>query len=333
MVKNMFSGDGHGTNRETASAPVKTLLTDTEVEIRLNRASQFVADGNLSSAVDELLVVIEHNSDNVESQAMLGSLLLAVEQFDAAENLLVSACELSKWSKPEVIANLAIVFREKGEYSMGVKVLTKGLDTAGVLDSNGIISIGIADLQMLAQNYSSAAEWYLLACFKQPHNINLWIEASTLNFPIKYRDLKFAENVLLQGLDFNPGHGELLYNLGLTLHLKDRLDDAIVLYYEALKFNDQSALTLSALATALHSVGNFDAALSLYKKSLLIDSSNVVVLSNFALLLNAVGNASEGVEYSKKALSIDPTSSDALRAHAECLATLSATTVSSTPEL
>jgi tetratricopeptide (TPR) repeat protein len=324
MVKNMFGGGGAGT---VAAAPAgvaaaAVALSAADVRTRLDRVTQLVASGDVNTAIDDLLYIHERNTNDAETQALLGALLLAVQQFDLAEDFLFSACELSQWTDPAIISNLAIALREKGDLDMGLKILSKGLESASQADTTGILSVSIGDMQLASNNYSAAADWYLLACFKQPNNIDMWVKASTVSFPVSGRDAKFAENVLLRALDFNKDDADILYHLGLNMHLSDRLLEAIVFYRESYRLRPEKTATLSALATALHATGELAEALPLYQAAVAADDTNVVLLSNFALLLNGLQQPQEGIKYSGRALELDPSSADAVRAHSECLAAM-----------
>lgn len=321
-MKNLFGGpklDSAASTRVVTSGS-STALTEIQLNERLGMARKLVGSGDVSGAIDELLYVHERNSENIETNGLLGSLLLAVQQYDLAEDFLFAACELSKWTEPSLVSNLAIALKEKGDLSMSMKILTKGLETAGSQDKTGLLSVSIGDVQYAAQNYSSAADWYLVAAMKQPTNVELWVSASTVKFPAHGRDAKFGENVLLRALELNPDNAEIVYNLGLLMHLNDRLEESIVFYRESLRLADDNVAAVSALATALHATGQLNDALPLYQSALAKDSDNVVLLSNFALLLSSLRQPAEGLKFSKRAIELDPTSNDAVRAHAECLA-------------
>lgn len=81
-------------------------------------------------------------------------------------------------------------------------------------------------------------------------------------FPIEGRDYIFAENVLLQGLQFfgntsSAESVELLFQLGLLMHLTDRVGSAVPLYEAVLRAQPTAFAAVSAMATAVHSLGEF----------------------------------------------------------------------------
>ena len=81
-------------------------------------------------------------------------------------------------------------------------------------------------------------------------------------FPVEGRDYTFAENVLLRGLQFfgntsSPESTELLFQLGLLMHLTDRVANAVPLYEAVLRAQPAAYAAVSAMATAVHSLGEF----------------------------------------------------------------------------
>jgi tetratricopeptide (TPR) repeat protein len=122
------------------------------------------------------------------------------------------------------------------------KVLTKGLTANNNSDPSGVITNAFGDLYFEKKNYSLAADLYLESAMRKPYDIDRWVKASTILFPVEVRDLVFAENVLLEGIKNNPNSSVLMHNIGLVMHFTDRVDKAIRFYEEAIRLdsNDTS---------------------------------------------------------------------------------------------
>ncbi len=287
------------------------VSVETKPSQTISDAKRFIESGLITEAVDVLLTLQQKDPDNAECNSLLGSLLLALNQYDTAEKFLFTACTLSNWTDPIAVANLGISLKEKRDFELGMKVLSKGLQSAGTADTTGVISNAIGDLHFSFQNYSQAADWYLMTAFKRPNDVELWIKASTISFPSQGRDLKFAENVLLRALEAIPNNAAILYNIGLVLFFSERLEESVAFYEESLRIDGTSFDAKAALATSLHSLERFHDALPWYENALQQESANVVLLSNYALLLKALGMDAQAIEAAKKAAALDPSSSEA----------------------
>lgn len=285
----------------------------------MEESKGLLLDGKVEEAVDHLLPIFKTRPDHTEANALVGAILLSVHRFELAEQFLFSAVNSSQWTNAGAVANLAQVFMQTDAVPLAVRTLRKGLDAVSGNDETGAISLCFGDVTYFVGNYSEAADWYLLAALKRPTNIDIWVKASTVRYPVQGRNLKLAENVLVQALAVNRESSELLFNLGLAMHGSGRLNEAVTFYQEALRTNPANAEISSALATALHANGQYAQALTQYTASEAAQpSTNPVFLANYALLLNNLGRKQEGRTMAMRALNIDPENVDAIRAMREC---------------
>ena len=331
--------------RPTPSAQI----TDAAIEQLLLEAQNMILAGNMDESVDHVLPVFKSRPDDTATNAFVGAVLLSVQQFALAEQFLTSAVNTSRWTDTASVANLAQLFLMTNETPLAIKTLRKGLESNNNVDEKGALSLCFGDVAFSQGNYAEAADWYLSAALKRPSNIDIWVKASTVRYPSQGRNLKFAENVLLQALAANRGSAELLFDMGLAMHGSGRLAEAATFYQEAARMDPANTEIPPALATALHADGQLAEAAEWYATAerqyqqtsnsasaassssssgsssggdaLAGTPSRAVFLSNHAMLLNALGRRQEGAQLAMRALSIDPTCPDALRAARECTAT------------
>lgn len=299
-----------------------TVMTDDQIGKLIDQSKGLILEGNVEQSVDVLLPVFKARPDHTEANALVGAILLSVHRFELAEQFLFSAVNTSHWTNSGAVANLAQVLMQTDAVPLAVRTLRRGLDAVNNEDTTGALSLSFGDVAFFVGNYSQASEWYLLAALKRVNNIDIWIKASTIRYPAQGRNLKVAENVLVQALALNRENSEIVFNMGLAMHGSGRLTEAITFYQEALRMGHRDSELVSTLATALHANGQLTEALQQYAASeSLAPSTNAVFLANYAMLLNTLGNKQEAIKTATRALALDSTSVDALRAMRECTST------------
>ena len=316
LAENVFSmfAPKLESNPGTASGEALTPVQHKDVHSAKNAAKKLIQAGEYQASVNKLLEVVEIIPNDLETNALLGALLLALQQFEMAEKFLYKAAGLSEWKDSASVANLAHSFIANNEFSLARKVLGKGLTAVGNSDPSGSLSIAMGDLQFKMKEYSQAAQWYLSAALSKPNYVDTWIKASTARYPTDGRNLKFAENVLLQGLSVNKDAAELYFALGLVMYESDRMPEALTFYDQAVRLNPQSAEAASAYATALHSAGHFQAAAEMYAVAEKLAPNNAVLLANYAMLMQTHGEAEQGLALARRAVQLSPSNPDAIKA-------------------
>jgi tetratricopeptide (TPR) repeat protein len=242
----------------------------------------------------------------------LGGLLLGLGQLDAAEPLLISSATQSNFSDYRSVANLALLQNRKGQPGLALRTLMKGYEAASKEDDRAVatLSNGIAEVYQSTTKYSLAADWYLQAALRNPKDEDLWLKASSLQFPEDGQDLKLAENVLLQGLQSLPQSTLLLHSLGRSQLLIGRIDAAITLYEQALRLSPEDFNVIAGLATALHQSSQPRNALRFYQLALNKQPDNVVLLANSARLVALLGEQKQAAELLRRAHSLQPQNED-----------------------
>ena len=317
-------------------------------------AKSSLLNGKIEASVDALLQVIGVIPDHIEANKLLGFILLTMQKYEDAERFLYTAVDASKWTDSDAVANLAQVLIRTNASEWAIKALARGMEAVKGVDISGTLSQSFGDAYLSVGNYTQAADWYLHAALKKPLIVQRWIRASTLRFPQLGQDIKFAENVLLQGYSSNPASPDIVFYLGVTMHKKGQLNEAVLFYTEAIRMmssdellvgvvdKEKAAATVvsdppesivvahrdahAALATALHALALdsdrdralYQSALETYIKAEQLNPTNEVLLANFALFLKEIGRGDESTKLSQRAHAINPNHPDVMRAVSEC---------------
>ena len=299
--------------------PNSIFFSTDELSDIITKANEFIANQKINEALDLFFDTLEENPYILEINYAVGTLLLSLNKFELAEGFLYHAVKISRWKNAPAVANLAQCLLMDGSVDFAEKVSKKGLHALGNKDESGDISYIMGLIKFSVGNYTESADWFLSSAIHNPQNIEAWLRASTMTFPANDRDYRFAENVLLQGLDYNPSNSLLLYHMGLLLHTTNRIEAAIPLYEEAIRLDSSLIVAQGSLATAYHAVRRFQEAENRYKVAIMAESNNTILLANYALLhCNEFKNLVEGRKMLEVALTLDPKSLDVEKAVAAC---------------
>ena len=261
----------------------------------MENAKTFISNKQYYEAVDQLLDVLEQAPFLGSANALVGASLLALGLNQYAEGFLYVAITISEWSDTIAIGNLVESLLQGNDINLAEKVSYQGLSTLknnNETDTTGFLAYSLGNINKAKLNYVSAADWYLSSALNNPDNVQAWLLASTTLFPLGNWDYKFAENVLVQALQYHRNNPDILFKLGYILHTSNpsKVDEAITFYEEALTLKNDHADTLKTLATAYHSIGRFNDAIQLYEKAIQLNDQDLILLSNYKQLLVELGS-------------------------------------------
>lgn len=318
------------------NAVVSQTLSSAEVDVVLNNAKSLILSQEFDKAVNVLLPLIDNDPDDKDANLLLGSTFLALNRADLAETFLHHAVKLTDWNDVVPISNLAEAIRLNGDIPLATKVLQKGYMAMNNSDPSGQLAFEFGTIQEHVANYTAAADWYLSSALSDKTNSRAWLKASTLLFPDNHWDLTMAENVLATAIQNIPDDPMLLFNLGVVLHYTNRINEASILYAEALRFDPVHYPAISNLATALHTVGRTDEAKELYNRvyeatvsplaGQIINpfSGTATTLGNYALLLSAQKKYHQASAMAVRAVQLEPENKELLSLQEKCIAESSA---------
>jgi tetratricopeptide (TPR) repeat protein len=306
------------------STPSTPTLSDNEAKKLLDDAIAAVDAGEVETAADNFLTILQAIPDHKDASAYLGAILLGLEQYDTAESLLFNAVNKSNWTDVASVINLAKAVRQRGDFEFALLTLIRGQNaTESISTSLNIdlnlkfrLDIEIADTLYISKNYSQAARWYFSTALKYPTiaEPTLYLAASTLQYPIEGRDNTLAEAALLEGIQRHRDSSILIYYMGKLLFETDRINEAITFYEHALRLQPDYHDAVVALATAYHSTRQFQQAFKYYQQASTLMSENIIYLSNFARLLYAMGAQQDAINVITKAALIDSNHQEVLTA-------------------
>jgi tetratricopeptide (TPR) repeat protein len=319
-LNKLFASNAIETGKDAVNN-ISKKLSDEESQVLIEEGNLLIGKGDYNSAVNKFITLLDSNPFDIAINVAVGLLFLnPLQRSDLAENFLYTAVRLSNWTDINAISNLATCLRLNNDTELGEKVALKGLDNLKGKDESGTISNALGFIKADMKDYVTASDWFLASALLQPQNIAYWLRASTMLFPPEGRDLKFAENVLLQGIESNPNNAQLLYQLGVVTHTTNDIENAIPLYEAALTIDPSLEKVKSTLATAYHAIRRFEDAELLYQQAIIHEPSNVILLANYALLLCVeLTRVDDGLRFVSNAKEIDPYHSDVVRAETECL--------------
>lgn len=273
---------------------------------RVAAVQEIIKDGDYEKALDKLIDILAEYKDDQVTNALTGALLLSYQQYDMAEDVLYHAVRLSNWTDVNAAVNLGTTLRLRGDSDLALKVTTKAyVIGTNSTDPTGVLSLQLGDLYYNTSQYIKAREWYLSAAIKMNNSDDVWLKASTLLFPDEHKDLKIAENVLLEGVSRNRNSSELIFYLGYVMYSTDRSDAAITFFQQAVRLNNKNLEALSALAIAFHTKKDYNTAFQYYNAYVKINSKNAPVLANFAVLLSDMNRIADAEQVLSLAYDLD----------------------------
>jgi tetratricopeptide (TPR) repeat protein len=123
-----------------------------------------------------------------------------------------------------------------------------------------------------------------------------------------YRQGEVDEAILefQEALKFDPNDGLAHYNLAIAYGGQGRFDEAIDEYEEALRIKPDYAQAHHGLGFAYHSQGKFDEAIDEYNEALTIDPDYAPAHYNLAIVYRGQGRLDEAIDEYEEALRVRP---------------------------
>jgi tetratricopeptide (TPR) repeat protein len=248
-------------------------------ESMLETAKGLLTQGELNKALEILLKIVEFMPDNPENLRILGAVLISVQQPRVAEEVLYAAVKLSNWTDIISIANLAEAVRLNDDLDTAIQIAFTGLrilnDSREGNAEASLLRYTIGQIYEGKEDYEKAAEWYLTSALIDSKHIDAWLKASTIHFPQVHRNVSLAINVLSEGINRNSENKRLLYSLGVALHWRGQVDEAMVFYERVLDIDPGQIEARIALTSAYENTGRPNEAIALLEDLLSSQHANM----------------------------------------------------------
>ena len=125
-----------------------------------------------------------------------------------------------------------------------------------------------------------------------------------------------ALELLEKAKNLNPSNIEIYLSTGSIYSLQGKHEQAILVYEEALEFNDeQQEEIFYNIGLAHQSMEHYDDAINAYKKSIELNISHEGALYELAFCLDVVGQLENSLSYYKKFIDEDPFSAGPVHTH------------------
>ena len=265
---------------------MRTRITPPPPTTLVRQALQLHQSGQLKEAHGLYLRALKLNPKDAHALHFLGVLMHQVGKTDDALLLLKQSSEIAS-GLTDVWCNLGNVYRDLGRFDEAKKSFERAL----LLEPDLVeVWIGLGNLHQAVGAVADAESAYRKALNLQPasaeacYNLGLilarssqWDEASKYcqsaiklapDYPEPYGQLsdiylnqnrtEDALQCLKVGLNKDPRHPELLYNLGFALSVKGDLPAAKTAYIQALAANPDHAAALSALLYVKRQLADWD---------------------------------------------------------------------------
>ena len=324
-IVRLISGKKHDEVTTSPAMVEEDTINDKSI---IKLAKEYIKNEEYHSAIQQLLGLVNRKEHQL-AFAMIGASLMALNRPKLAEGFLYQAVIMSNFTDITSMGNLVEVLRlaEKENVNQDeetVRLAEKfglycmnSLKQANVTDNTGLIAYSLGSMYIDGEEYSKAADYFLISALQNPVNVNAWIRASTMKFSQENIDLVFAENVLVKALDYpeNKESPDLYYELGSALLQGGRASEAIVLFETAASYVDHPKITI-ALATAYHTNGGLSEAFTNYEKVMpyidervrdnSVDGNDILTITNFAKLMchANVRQFSYGLDLASRALEL-----------------------------
>ena len=301
--------DSHNAHDGNLHSP----LTEPEYSALLSTANSLFMLGKSNEAIDNLLQVLEDNPHNFQANKGLGiALMKDMKRPDLAEAFLFRALTTSDYKDIVSISQLAIALINNGDKKLAERVVLEGLRRnskgSDLFDQHtyqDLLGQVLGMIYAYQGEYTKSSDWYMSAAVAgstrlgdQALNENVWLKASTLQFPKEHINPVVAKSVLLEALRFHPLNAVFVYQLGVATHMEGSdIELAATFYRQAIELDKKNLEgaaegtktaipdAWAGLGTALFAQGMLQEAHICFDKAMLANPTNYIMLANWAKLL------------------------------------------------
>ncbi len=243
-----------------------------------------------------------------EALESLGSLYLKSEQFEKA----LSVYDKLKAIEPEnveILNNLGVIYRRLGRFPESIEVLTEA-KRIGTEVETVLYNLGNTYKQM--GEYSEAALCFSDVIERKPDDVLAYNHLGSIQALSGRHDM--ALQSWRRGLQIDPNHPFIHYNMAHSYEILDRPKEAIAEYNAALKTKPGWLDALRDLASLQGRTGDEVACASTLKRILAIDTNDSRAYTEMGQILLKSGKTEDAVVWFRKAIQADSSNFQAVLA-------------------
>jgi len=273
----------------------KSVLLAPELsESRNNLGNIYYRQGLLNKAKRQFEEAIKNNPHDAKTYTNLGNVLLSMGQTLRAINRFEKSTKLDDTFK-DAYLGLARAYREKKMYSSALKAIDQGL----LLNSEPKWWVELALIYRDMGEYYMSIEYLHKALEYDSDMADVYFELALSYGHIKEVDNQILS--YKRALELRPDLAGAMQNLGNIYLERDELDEAIAMFAGGAQVEPDNSAFYFGLGLAYARKGEFKKAESYYLKTIKLDRKNETAYYNLAVCYYNMKRYSQALEYAETA--------------------------------
>ncbi len=261
---------------EKAETILELLLSGSvhSVQLRLTLGDCSRKSNRFLRAGEWYRSVLELDPDNFAAHCNYGSVMLLEKQYKEAEEHFRDAIRINP-GKKQLYTSLGTALFEQKRFSEAAACFRKAPGEGRTDLHNGIALLRALLLGGELDQVKALIETLTIEFPGSPQLFN-----ATGNAYRESGDETLARDYYVKALQLQPDYAEAHYNLGCILRQWNKLDDALICFKNALKFDPENLSAMVDYGETLQIMGLCDEAESVLKNSLSVDPVCTIVWDN-----------------------------------------------------
>lgn len=291
------------------SSIYSTYCTNGVMMSHVMEAYKFILNGELISARSVLTELERQYPSHIEVIQLMGSLNLLENRPDIAKHYLRRAVIEDKFTSSQYFANAIEAYRRDSDCTGGRSLIDMYTN-----NKNGNVPLELIKVLTHFERQCSSAQVALelasLYLTQNPLDEDMWFLAA--NIACDDISPQLGEQIGYQALNYLPKSYRLLYQLGSSIHLQHRIDEALEYYFQSYNINSTYDRNLLNMAAAFQGLGRVDEALYIYELLEPLLPTDGAFWNNYGALLGIIGRHEKEIDCLKKAVALEPFMREAL---------------------
>ena len=255
---------------------------------------------NLQVAEKLYKKVLNINSNDLQSNFLLGTLSAQTKQFDVAKKLLNRSIEINP-DYEDAHNNLGNVLKELGEYQKAISSYEKAIQiNPNYVDAHNNLGNALKELEENQKAISS----YEKAIQINPNYAQAYYNLG--NVLKKLGEYQKAISSYEKAIQINPNYSQAYYNLGNLLKELGEYQKAISSYEKAIQINPNYVDAHNNLGNALKELEENQKAISSYEKAIQINPNYAQAYYNLGMMYKELGEYQKAISFHQMAVKYEP---------------------------